>query len=70
MEMKSKPQIIDDSNRVKAIMYTLSAADWSILKAAIDPLNTAPQTLLTTTPGSNNDRVWKGIERGRAHEVG
>jgi hypothetical protein len=42
----------DDSNHLKGFLSSLSAADRSILQAAIDQIETAPQMLLTTTPGS------------------
>jgi hypothetical protein len=36
----------------------LTAADLSILKAALADVTPERPTLLTTTPGSNNDRLW------------
>jgi hypothetical protein len=48
----------DENSHVKTFMYSLSDADRSILQAAVDQIDAVPETLLTTTPGTNNDRVW------------
>jgi hypothetical protein len=43
---------------LKSIARDMTRADLSILKAAVDDLNPGRPTLLSTTPGSNNDRLW------------
>lgn len=43
---------------LEAIARHMTPADLSILEAALGDLRSEQPTLLTTTPGSNNDRLW------------
>jgi len=43
---------------LRSIGRELSPADLSVLQAGLDSLNPDQPTLLTTSPGSNNDKVW------------
>jgi hypothetical protein len=43
---------------LKAVARTATPADLSILQAALTELSPDRPTMLTTTPGSNNDKLW------------
>ena len=43
---------------LQAVARTATPADLSILQAALTELSPDRPTMLTTTPGSNNDRLW------------
>jgi hypothetical protein len=43
---------------LRAVARTSTPADLSILQAALTELSRERPTMLTTTPGSNNDRLW------------
>lgn len=43
---------------LKAVARSATPADLSILEAALTELRPDRPTMLTTTPGSNNDRLW------------
>jgi hypothetical protein len=43
---------------LQAVARSATPADLSILQAALMELNPDRPTMLTTTPGSNNDRLW------------
>src|SRR5580658_2320903 len=43
---------------LKAVARSATPADLSILQAALTELSPDRPTMLTTTPGSNNDKLW------------
>jgi hypothetical protein len=43
---------------LRAVARSATPADLSILQAALAELSPDRPTMLTTTPGSNNDRLW------------
>jgi hypothetical protein len=43
---------------LQALARSATPADLSILQAALTELRPERPTLLTTTPGSNNDKLW------------
>jgi hypothetical protein len=43
---------------VRSLVRAATPADLSILEAALAELTADRPTMLTTTPGSNNDRLW------------
>lgn len=51
---------VNDQQRqaLKAVARAATPADLSILQAALADLRPDPPTLLATTPGSNNDKLW------------
>jgi hypothetical protein len=51
---------MDDQQRqtLRAVARTATPADLSILHAVLTELSPDRPTMLTTTPGSNNDRLW------------
>ena len=54
------PEATNDQRKqaLKAVARSATPADLSILEAALTELCPDRPTLLTTTPGSNNDRLW------------
>jgi hypothetical protein len=46
---------------LKSIARPMTAGDLSILEAALQDLSPERPTLLTTSPGSNNDKLWSAM---------
>jgi hypothetical protein len=54
---------MSDTNQeaLREVARSATPADLSILQAALTELGPDRPTLLTTTPGSNNDRLWSAM---------
>lgn len=49
---------VEHRQALQAVSRSATPADLSILEAALTDLSSDRPTMLTTTPGSNNDRLW------------